>query len=137
MNRISILHLWVGKTGKSQKEFDKYFNQSQAFMFDSDGREKNPEEIVLSQFSTDIGLKTSFDEDFLTIYFAADNDSLDETLMEVEDSPDFENIKKACSEKGIDEANAMFFYTDIEIEISNSNEKYNDLTYIGKFQSPY
>ena len=137
MTRASQLHLWVGKTLKSQQDFDKYFDQTNAFMFDLDGREKSEEEIILSQFSIEIEKQASFDEDFLSIYYGGVNYNLDEALVEVQDSDDFEKMKKACEEKGVIEANAMFFYTDSELNISNDKKKYNDLTYIGKFNSPY
>ncbi|MBC8137522.1 MAG: immunity 22 family protein [Fibrella sp.] len=40
---------------------------------------------------------------------------------------------EACDAKGFTKANAMFFYTDAELQIPDPNKKYNDLTYIGVF----
>ena len=137
MNRASKLHLWVGITEKSQKDFDQYFDQTRAFLFDANGREKSQDEIVLSQFSKDIGKQASFDEDFLSIYFGGDNSDLNEALAELADSEDFEIIQKTCIEKSVIEANAMFFYSDAEHDITDHRKKYNGLTYIGEFNSPY
>jgi Immunity protein 22 len=136
MTRASKLHLWVGKTEKSQKDFDQYFDQTEAFLFDASGREKSQDQIVLSQFSKDIGKQASFDEDFLSIYFGGENLDLNETLAELEDSEDFELIQKTCIEKSVIEANAMFFYSDAELDVTDHHRKYNGLTYIGQFDSP-
>lgn len=133
MQRMSKIHVWIGLTEKTQKKFNQYFDQKNAFLFDSQGNEKNPSEITLSQFSKDLGKSTSFDEDFLTIYYNPDSDDLNLALEELADVDSPKLLIEACDAKGITKANAMFFYTDAEIHIPDPNKKYNDLTYIGVF----
>ena len=133
MKRMSKIHVWIGLTEKTQKEFEQYFDQRNAFLFDSQGNEKDPSEITLSQFSKDLGESYSFDEDFLTIYYNPDSDDIDLALEELADVDSPELLIEACDAKDITKANAMFFYTDAELQIPAPNKKYNDLTYIGVF----
>jgi hypothetical protein len=41
---------------------------------------------------------------------------------------------KACIDKNINQANAMFYYTGDDIESLDEDKKYNDLTFIGVFE---
>ena len=133
MDRMSKIHVWIGLTEKTQKEFERYFDQRNAFLFDSQGNEKSPSEIILSQFSKDLGKSHSFDEDFLTIYYNPNSDERDLALEELADLDSRELLMEACDAKGITKANAMFFYTDAELQIPDPGKRYNDLTYIGVF----
>lgn len=133
MQRMSKIHIWIGFTEKTQKQFDQYFDQRNAFMFDSQYREKDSSEIILSQFSKDLGNSHPFDEDFLTVYYNPDSDDRNLALEELADIDSFELLIEACNTFGITQANAMFFYTDMELQISDSSKQYNDLTYIGVF----
>ena len=133
MQRMSKVHVWAGFTEKTQKEFEQYFDQRNAFLFDSQGNEKDDSEIISSQFGRDLGKSHSFDEDFLTIYYNPESEDLDLVLEGLADVNSPELLVEACGVKGITKANAMFFYTDAELQLPNPDKKYNDLTYIGVF----
>ena len=137
MQRMSKIHIWIGFTTKTQEEFDKYFDQKNAFMFDDKGNEKGPSEIILSQFSKDVGKSHAFDEDFLNIYYNPNSDDLQLALEELSDTDLLELLKDICSSKGITKANAMFFYTDAELQVNDLDKKYNDLIYLGVFDWDY
>ncbi|MDF2516704.1 MAG: hypothetical protein K0R59_2000 [Sphingobacterium sp.] len=95
MSRISKAHIWVGFTRKKRREFDIYFDQSAAFLFGSTGKEKNPSEVELSQFSKDLKKEHSFNEDFLSIYYAGEEPlEIGELLAEMEDISSPELSKK-------------------------------------------
>ena len=51
------------------------------------------------------------------------------------DAKEFEKILEICSKKGITSANASFYYTDALTLINDVEKKYNDLFYIGLFDS--
>ncbi|MDR1284800.1 MAG: immunity 22 family protein [Campylobacteraceae bacterium] len=46
----------------------------------------------------------------------------------------YDNMYKACIDKNINQANAMFYYTGDDIESLDEDKKYNDLTFIGVFE---
>ncbi|AVK96334.1 hypothetical protein FCT18_07830 [Lysinibacillus sphaericus] len=50
----------------------------------------------------------------------------EETLFEIQD---------ICIKKGIKKVNAMFYYMDPEVEVTEKNKLYNELHYIGKFDT--
>lgn len=138
MSRISKAHIWVGFTRKKRREFDIYFDQSAAFLFGSTGKEKNPSEVELSQFSKDLKKEHSFNEDFLSIYYAGEEPlEIGELLAEMEDISSPEIVKEACIATGITEANAFFFYTDTNLKVNEPDKKFNDLTYIGFFDTTF
>ena len=132
MNRMSKIHIWVGLTDTSKTEFDKYFDQQNSFLIDPKTNEtKDETELVFSNFFTDLDREEMFDEDFLSIVFNEDSNL--ETLLEEVQLDIDEDLLEICNEKGIKNANAMFFYTDSELEVIDKIKKYNDLTYIGVF----
>jgi hypothetical protein len=108
MSRLSKAHIWVGFTLKSQSEFDKYFDQSNAYLFSPSGKEKDPSQL-----------------------------ELDELLENMEDISSLQMVKEACMKKKVTKANAFFFYTDSSLQIKDPNKKYNDLTYIGSFDTDF
>jgi len=137
MQPMSEIHIWIGFTTKTHQEFDQYFDQKNAFLFDAQGNEKDPSQIVLSQFSKDLGKLYSFDEDFLNIYYNPGSDDLQLALEELSDIDLPELLKDICYSKGIKKANAMFSYTDADLQVNDVDKKYNDLTYLGVFEWDY
>ncbi|MGY0036525.1 immunity 22 family protein [Pedobacter sp. NJ-S-72] len=55
------IHVWAGTSEKTEEQFYKYFDQSKFL--------KNTEDLNLrSQFSKDLNLQNSYDEDWITIF---------------------------------------------------------------------
>lgn len=118
--RMQKVHVWLGTTKKQQGDFDEYFDQDEG----------------VSQFAKDIG-EEEYDEDFMGIMEVhEDNLSIEEIISKMAiDNDEYHVIIKICAEKNITTANASFYYTDALIEIHDKKKKYNDLTYIGIFNS--
>lgn len=127
------IHIWIGLFLKSEHEYWNYFDQSKAYAFDENGRERNETERQYSQFSKDIGEPTMYDPDFIGIYYNGTSNDLDLAIEATPDSGLYESIKEHCLEMGIESANAMFYYTDSELTLTRPERKYNELTYIGCF----
>lgn len=121
---MSKVHVWVGYTTKTKIEFSNYFEIS-----------KNAinKELGGCLFCNDININW-YDDDLIGVYKSDSNDDLRVTLDELPISPEeIEKVYSVCLEKNIAKANALFYYADADIVISNTNKKYNGLTYIGCF----
>lgn len=112
MDKINI---WIGLTDKSEEDFYDYFNS---------------EKDTTCGFCLDIG-EESYDEDFIGIHYDSENTDLDKIIDETPDSGLYSVLKQICKSKGINKANAMFYYTE-DLDIDRSI-KYNSLTHIGEF----
>ena len=110
------IYVWIGFTTKSEKEYWDYFSQE-------DGK---------PQFCIDTGVDW-LDEDFMGYYYSTDSEDLREAVENTPESGLYDTIYEDCINKGIENANAMFYYTGDEIEKIDENKKYNDLTFIGVY----
>lgn len=122
---MSKIHVWIGKTSKDKESFSRYF-------------EINPSErdagTGASQFDKDVNIKW-YDDDLIGVYYD-ENYSLETLIDELPISPEVqESIQARCIELEIKEANAMFYYEDADLTVSDVAKKYNDLTYIGSFDN--
>jgi len=122
---MAKIHVWIGMSSQSREEFSRYFEINPA------DREAG---IGASQFDKDIHIKW-YDDDLIGVYYS-DTPDLEAALDELPTSPDsLAAIADKCRELGITEANAMFYYEDADLVISEPDKKYNELTYIGVFDN--
>ena len=134
MGVMDKIHIWIGVFTETEKEYWDYFDQSQAYVFDKNGKERDENDRIFSNFSKDIGLiNEMYDPDFIGNYYNKNSDDLDTAINETPDSSLYNIIKETCIKKGINKANAVFYYTDGELKIKEPDMKYNGLTYIGCF----
>ncbi|RZJ93795.1 MAG: hypothetical protein EOO60_04485 [Hymenobacter sp.] len=125
INPMSKIHVWLGMSSKSKEEFSRYFEINQA------DKEAG---VGASQFDKDIHIKW-YDDDLIGVYYSA-SDDLDAALDELPTSPaSIQAIYDKCAELSITQANAMFYYEDVDLQIADPEKKYNDLTYIGVFDN--
>jgi len=124
VERIKKIHIWIGKTSKSEEDYESYFDQ----------------EEEVSQFATDIGLDSEYDEDFIGIIPLLTEEKPVSFVLK-EETPihpsEINFVENKCRELGIESANAVFYLTDSSVVINESNLKYNDLYYIGIFDSSF
>lgn len=126
---MSKIHIWIGVSAKSPEDFDKYFE------LDSSSATIDSPDYKVCQFCTDIEEK-SYDDDFIAIYKTDDIVKLSIALDELPvDEEEYQKICRECEGLGYTEVNALFYYTDSELVIKDRAKKYNDLTYIGCFDS--
>ena len=122
---MTKIHVWAGLTSQSREAFGQYFEINPA---DRDAG------VGASQFDKDIHIKW-YDDDLIGVYYS-DSHDLDSALDELPTSEEtLEAIRAKCDELAIREANALFYYEDAELEISEPGRKYNELTYIGVFDN--
>jgi hypothetical protein len=122
---MTKIHVWIGMSTKNREEFSQYFAINQ---IDRDAG------IGASQFDKDVNIKW-YDDDLIGVYYS-ETDDLEQALDELPTSPDaIDQIQSRCAELKIDKANAMFYYEDAELEITEPTKKYNELTYIGVFDN--
>lgn len=121
---MSKVHVWVGYTTKTKLEFSNYFKIS---------KDAVNEGLGGCLFCKDININW-YDDDLIGVYKSDSNDDLQVTLDELPISPEeIEKVYSVCLEKNVVKANALFYYADANIVISNTTKKYNGLTYIGCF----
>lgn len=114
------IHIWLGYFSGYEDEFENYFNQ----------------EISPCQFCTDIDID-EYDEDYIGIIplfkeKVAVQYLLDEVPIDVDD---IAKVLEECKKRGIKEGNAIFYLTDSSISIKNSEGDYNELKYLGLYNS--
>ena len=119
---MSKIHIWVGESKKSKKEFSEYFQNNQ-----------NDIDLGIGScpFCKDIGINW-YDDDLIGVYKSDSNNDLKITLDELPISPQkTQEVYNICMSKNIKNANALFYYSDANLIITNKDKKYNDLIYIG------
>jgi hypothetical protein len=129
IERYEKVHLWLGTNFAPESEYQKYFELDYAADLD------DPNYRVCG-FCKDIGIRW-YDEDFIGIIpRAAKEIDLDDILKESSVDPaQLESVKAECSNLGITKANAVFWYSDGGIAVSQPYKKdYNGLKYIGLFE---
>ncbi len=125
-NVMDIIHVWVGQSLKKQDDFYQYFALNAADREAGTGA---------SQLDNDLGIDW-YDDDLIGIYFN-ENGSLSEAIEELPlASAEAEQaIRDRCRELHIEQANALFYYSDAGLEVADSVKKYNGLTYLGAFDN--
>ncbi|HEX8329354.1 MAG TPA: immunity 22 family protein [Hymenobacter sp.] len=124
---MDTIHIWIGLSRKSAEEFYAYFAINPV---DRDAG------IGASQFDKDVGTKW-YDDDLIGTYY---NENIRDLATAVEELPLASKtagqlIMSKCQELGIDEANALFYYTDSDLSVADSAKKYNGLAYLGAFDN--
>jgi hypothetical protein len=109
------IYLWVGLIN-TEEDYWNYF------------KSKNG----IPQFCLDTGLDW-LDEDFIGYYYNKDSNELKMAIENTPESGLYDIMLKACIDKGIKQANAMFYYTGDDIQNIDEDKKYNGLNYIGVF----
>jgi hypothetical protein len=120
LERMKKIHIWTGYFSGNGDEFENYFNQ----------------EIPPCQFCTDIDMD-EYDEDYIGIIPLFEEKVgvqylLDKVPVDVDD---ISKVLEACKNKGIKEDNAIFYLTDSSVSIKNSEKDYNELKYLGLYNS--
>ncbi|MDR0604324.1 MAG: immunity 22 family protein [Bacteroidales bacterium] len=113
MNKI---YLWIGLFNKTEEEYWEYF-------YSKNG---------IPQFYRDVGFDW-LDEDFIGYYLNKDSNELKTVIENTPESGLYDVMLEACVNKGIKQANAMFYYTGDDIKNIDENKIYNGLKYIGMF----
>jgi hypothetical protein len=122
---MTKIHIWAGVTSQSTEDFQQYFEINTV---DRDAG------IGASQFDKDVNMNW-YDDDLIGVYYS-DADDLDTALDMLPVSVNaLAVIRATCIEKGVNKANALFYYEDAELEIKDRDKKYNGLTYIGVFDN--
>ena len=128
---MSKVHVWVGINNADDETFEKYFELD----YDDPDMDIDDPLYKVCQFCLDINEKW-YDEDCIGVY--KEDGTLDvrialeelsvsqETLLEIQD---------ICIKKGLEKVNAMFYYMDSKIDVVDKNKLYNELTYIGEFDT--
>lgn len=127
--RYQKIHVWVGSNFSSDAEYAAYFELDYSTELD------DPAYRVCG-FCRDIGIRW-YDEDFIGIIQRWPQAvGLDEVLTASSvDSSDLPRLRALCVEKGIQRANAIFWYSDGGTVVSEpTKSSYNGLTYIGLFE---
>jgi len=123
----SKVHVWIGTN--YDEDYDSYFE------LDYDCDDIDDPNYEVCQFCKDINEKW-YDEDRIGVY---QNSELVDARMLLEDlSVDggiLAEIENICHKKNIRKANAMFFYINSDIVVSDKNKLYNKLIYLGVFDT--
>lgn len=127
MNRMSIIHIWIGTTNKKLEDFESYFDLTTFYESEED------EDFERCGFCNQIKNADSYDSDFIGIYYNESSNDLNLAIQETPDSRIYNLIKEECEKKNIKEANAMFYYRDSELPKVDTERKYNDLMYLSNF----
>lgn len=126
---MSKVHVWIGINNSDDETFEKYFELD----YNADVEMDDPEYMVC-QFCADI--KTEwYDEDMIGVYKIDHLINVEEALEEIPVSKDtLIEINTICVRKGIKNINAMFFYTDADLKITDTDKLFNGLVYLGEFE---
>lgn len=125
------VHLWIGSNHDSDENYIKYFELD----YSTEGDFDDPSYKVCA-FCQYLGVKW-YDEDFIGIIPREDNDvPLGEILQEAAvDQSEMSNVKKVCSNLGIDKANSILWYSSSDIPtLPAIGSDFNGLKYIGCFK---
>lgn len=121
LERMKKIHLWIGTTTKTEREYEEYFGQNND----------------VSPFGKDIGIE-EYDEDFIGIIPPFEQEiALSDILNEAPiDSSDIKSVLEECKRLNIEKANVVLYLTDASVEILKPyKDNYNELKYIGLFNS--
>lgn len=125
-NVMIKIHVWVGLNEESEESFAAYFEINE---------EDKEAGVGASQFDKDLGTSW-YDDDLIGSYYTDESEDLEQILDELPVLPDtLELINGACQQLKIEKANAIFYYEDAELEVKDTEKKYNGLTYIGVFDN--
>lgn len=121
MDYTDKIFLWLGKTSKTEQEFNEYFKLDYS----------ENENKKICGFCQDIE-KRWYDEDFIGYIKFQNSVEILEILKEVPiNKTEKESVVEKCKEIGLNNANAVYWYSD---EITpNPNISYNGLKYIGEY----
>ena len=124
---MSKTHIWMGIN--NNENYEEYFELDYNLDIDIDSPE-----YKICGFCKDIN-ERFYDEDFIGVYQYDELESIDFFLDEASLSgKELEKAKEICYEKGFKEVNAMFYYMDSSIVVSDKSKLYNGLAYIGQFE---
>jgi len=129
IERYEKIHVWVGSNFESEADYLKYFELDYSVDID------NPAYKVCG-FCKDVGIRW-YDEDFIGIIPRKSQEvNLDEIVKESSVDPsELERLKAGCVSNGINKANAIFWYSDGGVIVSEPlKSNYNGLKYIGLFE---
>lgn len=128
---MSKVHVWVGINNSDDETFESYFELD----YDDPDMDIDDPLYKVCQFCLDINEKW-YDEDCIGVYKEDSMVNVRVLLEELSVSQDtMEEIQNICIKKGLEDVNAMFYYMDPEIEVTDKNKLYNELHYIGKFDT--
>lgn len=128
---MSKVHVWVGINNVDDETFEKYFELD----YDDPDMDIDDPLYKVCRFCLDINEKW-YDEDCIGVY--KEDNIVDVRVLLEELSVSQETlieIQNICEKKGLENVNSMFFYIDSEIVVADLNKLYNELTYIGKFNT--
>ncbi|MCI0915359.1 immunity 22 family protein [Pseudomonas putida] len=129
IERYEKIHVWVGSNFESEADYLRYFELDYSVDID------DPSYKVCG-FCKDIGIRW-YDEDFIGIIPRRPQEvSLDEIIKESSVDPsELDRLRAGCLSKGIAKANAIFWYSDGGVVVSEPLQvNYNGLVYIGLFE---
>ncbi|WP_223556335.1 immunity 22 family protein [Lysinibacillus sphaericus] len=126
----SKVHIWVGNN--FEKDYEEYFELDYR-----EDVEIGDLDYEICVFCKDIG-KVFYDEDWIGYTQHSQEIDLDILINQDELSVTEETITKIreiCIKKGVEKANAVFWYYDGDIMIKDKEKLYNKLPYIGMFDA--
>lgn len=126
-----IVHLWIGSNYDSEKDYLKYFELD----YSTEGDFEDPSYKVCA-FCQYLGTKW-YDEDFIGIIPREEKDvPLNEILEQaVVDLSEMEKIRNTCANLGIDKANAILWYSNLDVDnFPAIGSDFKGLKYIGCFK---
>ncbi|MBG9452526.1 hypothetical protein ABE61_00075 [Lysinibacillus sphaericus] len=128
---MSKVHVWVGINNADDETYEKYFELD----YDDPDMDIDDPLYKVCQFCQDINVKW-YDEDCIGVYKEDDTIDVRKALEELSISQEtMLEIQDICIKKGLEKVNAMFYYMDSEIDVVDKNILYNELTYIGEFDT--
>ena len=128
---MSKVHVWVGINNGSDETFENYFELD----YDDPDMDIDDPLYKVCQFCLDINEKW-YDEDCIGVYKEDSMVNVKVLLEELSVSQEtMVEIQDICINKGLENVNAMFYYMDPDIEVTDKNKLYNELHYIGKFDT--
>ena len=124
-NVMSKIHVWLGVTAHTPEQFSKYFEINAADLEAGRGA---------SLFDKDVGTGW-YDDDLIAVYRFGEAISLEAAADELPTSPEvIPVVLRRCSELGITQANALFYYQDAGLHVTDPLRLYNGLPYLGVFE---